>query len=155
MQLREAKESDREQIATVLRNGYNLTLEEAKNAFKEELQKSIHYLVAVKEEKILGLVSWISHGVAKHGLAELVRITVLPEARGQGIAGKLFRELENETQKYFGSCRHKLRKLFLFVHANNLPAYNFYKKMGMYHEATLRDHFYKGEDEFVMAKFYD
>ncbi len=39
------------------------------------------------------------------------------------------------------------------THADNTAAQAFYRKMGFEAEATLKDHFYKGKDEIVMALF--
>ena len=79
------------------------------------------------------------------------RIAVVSDHRGKGIAKELFNRLVEDANKELNG---KLRKLFLFTHASNKRAHKFYEKLGMKHEATLKDHFYKGEDEWVYSVFF-
>jgi len=32
---------------------------------------------------------------------------------------------------------------------------NFYKRMGFEEEAKLRDHYYKGKDEYILSMFFE
>lgn len=153
MQFRKATEKDAEQIAQVLTSFYNMDLEEAKNSFLNETKKGHHYIIA-EEGKIIGLVTWIMHGLPKHQLAELDRIVILPEARGKGLGKQLVDELIKDSNHIYGKSNYKLRKLYLLTHADNKDAHNFYEKIGFKHETSLKDHYYKGKDEFVYSMFF-
>jgi len=156
MKFRIANEKDAEQIANILISYYNLeNLEEAKNTFLNELKKDNHYIVAEEDEKIIGLVTWLMHGLPKHQLAELDRIIVLPESRGKGLGKKLVNELIKDTNNAYEKNGYKLRKLYILTHADNKKAHIFYEKVGFKHETTLKDHYYKGKDEFVFSRFFN
>lgn len=153
--IRIANEKDAEGVGIVLKESYNIEgVEEGKEAFFEELGKGIKYIVAEENGKVIGLTTLKFHGLPKHGLCELDRIALLPEYRGEGVAEKLFDALVEEARKWFEKRNSKLRKLIILTHAENERAQKFYEKMGLKHEATLRDHYYKGKDEFVYSRFF-
>jgi N-acetylglutamate synthase-like GNAT family acetyltransferase len=98
MEIRKANKEDAEQIAEVLVSFYNMNLEEAKEAFLLETKKGHHYIVAEEDGKIIGLVTWLMHGLPKHMLAELDRIVLLPESRGKGVGKQLVEALNMEKR---------------------------------------------------------
>ncbi len=154
MKVRKADLKDTENIAKVLISSYNIdSIKEGKNVFIEETKKDHYYIVAEENEEILGIASWRVHGLPKHQLAELHRIAVLPEYRGKGISQQLFEALINEAKEFYNSKDSRLRKIHLYTHASNKRAQGFYKKIGFIHEATLKDHYYNGEDEMVFSLF--
>ena len=153
MKIRKAKLKDATQIAKVLTSFYNMDLVEAKQTFLDETKKRHHYIVAEENGKIIGLVTWLMHGLPKHMLAELDRIVLLPESRGKGIGKKLVNELIKDANKVYKKNGFKLRKLYLLTHADNKEAHAFYEKVGFKHETTLKSHYYKGKDEFVFSMF--
>lgn len=154
MKIRKATEKDTEGIAVVLKESYNIdSIEEGKEAFLMELKKGMNYIVAEDKGKIIGLTTWIAHGLPKHGLVELDRIAVLPEYRGKGIAKGLFHGLITSADNELKNRGKKLRKLFILTHASNKRAHKFYEKMGLKHETTLKDHYYEDEDEWVYSVF--
>ena len=154
MEYRRAIEADARGIAATLIQSYNIaSLGEGEAVFREEQGRGICYLVAVEGGQIVGLTSWMVHGLPKHGLAELDRIAVSPAMRGQGVAAELFRALLADADAHYRAHQGRLRKLFLMTHADNLRAQAFYQKMGFKAEATLRDHYYLGKDELVMSLF--
>jgi RimJ/RimL family protein N-acetyltransferase len=59
-----------------------------------------------------------------------------------------------DIQKFFKENGGSLRKLYLKSHADNDTAHAFYRKMGMDHDSTLRDHFRTGLNEWVFTKFF-
>ena len=83
---RKATIKDADQISSVLIDFYNMKdANEASEAFISEMEKDFHYIVALQDDVIIGLVTWLSHGLPKHGLFELDRICLLSEARGKGV----------------------------------------------------------------------
>ena len=151
-----ATSKDAKGIANVLAKSYNIKdLAEGISVFKNEVKKQHHYIVAEDDGKIVGIVTWIMHGLPKHMLCELDRIAVLPEFQGKGIARELFNKLvEDANNEYKKQC-YKLRKLYILTHADNKRAQTFYEKMGCKHETTLKSHYYKDKDEFVYSRFFD
>ena len=80
--IRNAKEKDAYQIANVLLDFYNMeNKDEAAKAFINERKKKFNYIVAIENNEILGLVTWLVHGLPKHGLFELDRICILGKSR--------------------------------------------------------------------------
>jgi len=154
MEYRKAVENDKEGIAKVLVDAYNIdNVMEAEEVFLNEAAKQYNYVVAVEGGIIVGLVTWQMHGLPKHGLCELDRIAVLPDFRGKGIAKGLFNALLSEAGKAYVAKGFRLRKLYILTHASNKRAQSFYEKMGCRHEATLKSHYYDKEDEFVYSMF--
>ena len=156
MQIRKATLQDTEQIAEVLISFYNMDdKEEAKRTFINERIKGHHYIVAEENGKIIGLVTWLMHGLPKHMLAELDRIVLLPESRGKGMGKVLFEALKKDADEEYKKHGFKLRKLYLLTHADNKDAHTFYEKIGFKHETTLKSHYYEGKDEFVYSVFFE
>jgi [ribosomal protein S18]-alanine N-acetyltransferase len=152
---RKASPNDAGGIAKVLVESYNINSDkEGMNTFRKENRKKSTYLVASDRKKITGLVTWVMHGLPKHGLCELDRIAVLPEYRGRGIAKGLFNLLIKDAKGFYKKNKSKLRKLYLLCHADNTRAHKFYKKMGLKRETTLKHHYYNNKDEFVFSMFF-
>ena len=146
---------DKNEIAKVLLDFYNMSdLNEAINAFLSEIEKDFHYIVAIEQDKIIGLVTWLMHGLPKHGLFELDRICILSESRGKGIGSKLVNKLVDDARGWYEKQGGSIRKLYLLTHEDNLNAHNFYEKTGFKHESTLESHYYKGKDERVYSMFF-
>ena len=153
--LREATYHDKDQIAKVLLDFYNMKdADEAAQSFNNELDKDFHYIVAEEAGKIIGLVTWLMHGLPKHGLFELDRICILSEARGKGVGRKLVDKLIDNASKWYENESEKIRKLYLLTHEDNKNAHSFYEKVGFSHETTLKDHYYKDQDERVYVMFF-
>lgn len=155
MKFRKATAKDAKGIANVLVKSYNIKdVKEGIAAFKEEVQKKYNYIIAVDNGKVVGLTTWQVHGLPKHQLCELDRIAVLPECRGKGVAQKLFAALVKAAKAEYKKNKSKLRKLYLLTHASNIRAHKFYEKLGFKHETTLKNHYYKKEDEWVYSMFF-
>ena len=156
MKFRKAASKDAKGIAKVLVESYNIKdVREGINVFKSETKKFHNYIVADDNGKVAGIVTLVFHGLPKHQLCELDRIAVLPKYRGKGVAKKLFDALVNDAKKYYKKNNSKLRKLYILTHADNKKAHKFYEKLGLKHETTLKDHYYKNKDEFVYSMFFD
>ena len=146
---------DKNEIAKVLLDFYNMSdLNEAINAFSSELEKDFHYIVAVEEDKIIGLVTWLMHGLPKHGLFELDRICILSESRGKGIGSQLVDKLVDDAKGWYRQQGESIRKLYLLTHEDNINAHIFYEKIGFKHETTLESHYYGEKDERVYSMFF-
>ena len=156
MKIRKATAKDAKGIANVLLRSYNINdIKEGILVFNNETKKHHHYIVAEENKKIAGIATWVMHGLAKHQLAELDRIAVLPQHRGKGIARPLFDALVKDAKQFYKKNGSKLRKLYLLTHADNERAQRFYEKLGFKHETTLKEHYYKGKDEYVYSIFFD
>lgn len=156
MGVRKATAKDARGIARVLLASYNIADEqEALDVFSQETRKGHHYIVAEKGNEIIGIVTWLPHGLPKHMLAELDRIAVVPEFRGKGVSKELKDALIADAKAWFEGKGFRLRKLYLMTHEDNARARSFYEKMGFAHETTLKDHYYKGKDECVYSMFFD
>ena len=153
--IKEATHNDKSQIAEVLLDFYNMSdLNEAINAFLSELEKDFHYIVAVENGKIIGLVTWFMHGLPKHGLFELDRICILSASRGKGVGIMLVDRLVDDARKWYNKLDEDIRKLYLLTHEDNNNAHAFYEKIGFEHETTLKDHYYDNKDERVYSMFF-
>ena len=141
--LRVASYDDKEQISKVLLDFYNMNdRDEAIKSFISELDKDFHYLVAEENGKIIGLLTWLMHGLPKHGLFELDRICILSESRGKGVGKLLVDELIKHADAWYRMMKYEKRKLYILTHENNVDAHSFYEKIGFIHETSLKDHYY-------------
>ncbi|MBW2976874.1 GNAT family N-acetyltransferase [Candidatus Woesearchaeota archaeon] len=168
MKTRKAKAKDAKGIANVLVASYNIKgIKEGISVFRSETKKSHNYIIAedaqklkisgtnsAGNKKIIGIVTWLMHGLPKHQLCELDRIAVLPEYRGKGVAKELFNALVKDAKSFYKKNNSKLRKLYLLTHADNIRAHKFYEKLGFKHETTLKRHYYNDKDEFVYSMFF-
>ena len=155
VKIRRAVLNDADEIANVLLDFYNIEdHDEAKKIFIDEQKKEFHYLIAVEDDEVLGLVTWITHGLPKHGLFELDRICLSSESRGKGVGRGLIEELIEDADKWYESKGESIRKLYLLTHEDNVDAHIFYEKVGFDHETTLKDHYYKNQNERVYSKFF-
>ena len=155
MKIRKSTIKDAKGIANVLARSYNIKdLDEGISVFKNEIKKNHNYIVAEEKRKVIGIVTWLMHGLPKHQLCELDRIAVLPEYRGKGVAKKLFDALIKDSKSFYRKNKSKLRKLYLLTHSDNIRAHKFYEKLGFKHEITLKQHYYKDKDEYVYSMFF-
>ena len=154
--IRKAQNIDAKEIALVLLDFYNMeNYEEAVQTFQTENDKDYHYIVAIENEKIIGLVTWVMHGLPKHGLFELDRICLLTQSRGKGVGKKLVDTLVNDAQLWYEKSGARIRKLYLLTHEDNKSAQVFYEKIGFSHEASLKSHYYNGKDERVYSLYFN
>ncbi len=152
---RTATLKDADQISSVLMDFYNMKdINEAYEAVVSEMGKDFHYIVALNDDVIVGLVTWLNHGLPKHGLFELDRICLLSESRGKGIGKGLVKELIIDADKWYKSKGGSIRKLYLLTHEDNVDAHIFYEKVGFDHEVTLKNHYYKDQNERLYSKFF-
>jgi|TARA_B100002003_G_C14004829_1_gene484955 ribosomal protein S18 acetylase RimI-like enzyme len=155
MKFRKATSKDAVGIATVLKECYNIdSIKEGTITFKDEVVKKYNYIVADDDGRIAGIVTWQMHGLPKHQLCELDRIAVLSNYRGKGLGRALFQALVKDAKEKYKKHNSRLRKLYILTHADNKKAQSFYKKMGCKHETTLKNHFYKGKDEWVFSRIF-
>ena len=155
MKVRKSAPKDTKGIANVLVQSYNIKdLKEGIFVFKNEVKKNHNYIVAEESGKIIGIVTWLMHGLPKHQLCELDRIAVLPEYMGKGVARELFDALVKDAKTFYRKKKLRLRKLYLLTHADNTRAHKFYEKLGFKHETTLKQHYYKDKDEYVYSMFF-
>src|SRR3989338_3714300 len=144
MKIHRSKPSDAKGIANVLVNSYNVKdLKEGMAVFKSESAKQQIYIVAEDKGKIIGIATWIMHGLPKHQLAELDRIAV-----------PLFEALLKDCKEFYRKNKSELRKLYILTHYDNVRAHRFYEKLGFTHETTLKAHYYENKDEFVYSRFF-
>lgn len=145
-----------EQIAIILfATGLAKNIEFAKKLAIKEITRGDNYIIIFEEKthNPAGLVSWKIEGELRHEVIELYHIGVLPQYQGKNFASLLFKKMIEDAKKYFLENDFNLRKIFLKTHATNKVAQEFYKKMGMQHEATLKNHFKKGIDEYIFSLF--
>ena len=151
---RKAKLSDAKQIGELLKRGFRIdSAKEGVYVFKQESETGHTYYIAEDGNKIVGAIAWRRIGLPKHMLGKITRFTV---ADGyEKIQETLFKKAVQELDKEYRAKGLHLRKIYLNVHANNKMLQKFYEKVGLIKEATLKDHFYKGIDEYMYSMFFE
>lgn len=156
MKYRKTTIKDKNAISKVLFENYNIKTEkEAQRIIKEEFERGYNYVVVEDKGKIVGVACWAIHGRPKHRLVHCARVAVLPEYRGKGVAKKLFEKMVQDADKFYKSQGYKMRKMYAYTHSSNKLAQKFYKNRGFILEAKLKDHYYKGEDEYIYSMFFE
>ncbi len=82
-----------------------------------------------------------------YGLAGLDEIGVAPEAAGKGVGRQLFQAALKAWRE------RRMRKVWTDAASINPGAKQFYLKMGFVEEGIMRNHFFDGVDETVLALF--
>jgi len=155
MRYRKANPGDTNKIAKLLVKCFNITsVKEGKETFHRERRKD-NFIVAEENGKLIGLISWDMHGLPKHQLVRIERIGVLANPKRDEVAEELLRTAVQSADKFFKKMNLKLRKIYAMVHSPNIKMRNFYKKMGFVEEAKLKDHYYKGVDDFILSMFFE
>lgn len=109
---------------------------------KSLLQAGRHNLLALKQEKIVGVVSYgprRDHSELKENVGEVYSLYVLPAFQHQGIGHELLTRVETDLSKL------GYQKVILWVLANNVSAQNFYLKHG-WRESKI------GRQETILGK---
>ena len=102
VKIRKSKSSDAKGVANVLYQSYNIqSIKEGVAVFRNETAKSHYYVVAEDNGRVVGIATWLMHGLPKHQLCELDRIAVLPEYRGKGAARLLFEALVKDAKEFY------------------------------------------------------
>lgn len=117
------------------------------NAIREELENPwARWYVAMEEEKLLGYIG-IQYGLDG---GDIMSIATVPEARGQGIGGRLV-ETAAEVLK-----EKNLKYLTLEVRPSNAPALALYRKMG-FCQVGRRKKYYKNptEDAILLTLYFE
>ncbi len=152
---RKARIEDAEGIARVLMENYMIeSEEEAISTFKKEFVKGHSFIVAIEDEKITCVGSWIRHGLPKHQLAWMSRFATLKGTAFE-IEEELFSMVVQDAEQTFKENGSKLRKIFVYCHKSDKETQDFYEKIKLVKEAELKDHFYKGEDEIIYSMFFE
>ncbi len=127
--IRRARESDH----TALMNLYQDDIESDETAsqrFADDLIYKMNTLLCLKEEEVLGTVSWEVRGGLEDGVIELIGLGVDEEFRCQGIATDLVNALIKDAKGYYESMGYMLRFVYLFMEASNETARSFYRRVG-------------------------
>ncbi len=155
MRYRKAMPKDADKVGKLLVKCFNISpVKEGQDTFLHERKKDI-FIIAEKDGKLYGLVSWDMHGLPKHQLVRVERICVLSGPKRDEIAEGLLTAAIQDADKFFKKKNLKLRKMYTMVHSSNIKLKNFYKKIGFVEEATLKDHYYKGVDDFILSMFFE
>lgn len=101
-----------------------------------------HYLVAVRDEDVLGYAGLRAVGTE----ADVQTIAVAPTAQGTGLGGRLLDALLEEAQ------RRGCREVFLEVRPDNAAATALYASRGFERIALRRGYYAPGEDAVIMRR---
>ncbi|MDJ0521860.1 MAG: GNAT family N-acetyltransferase [Planctomycetota bacterium] len=135
-----------------------LPWKERPEAFRERLQSTLdaengHVLVAEAEGRVVGTVEGRGHQRRRMCREALVAIGVAAPWRGRGIGRRLLAALEKRARD--GGI---IRRLMLWVYAENEPALGLYRSCGYEVEGRIRNAWFQRgryHDELMLAKLLD
>lgn len=143
IEIRKMEEEDIDGVLSIERMSF--TTPWSKEAFEMEIKKNklAIYLVAVKEEKIVGYGGmWFIVDEA-----HVTNVAVDPSYRGLGISNFIVEEMIK------GCIEKKIERMTLEVRSSNIVAQNLYKKYG-FESCGIRPGYYTdtNEDAVIMWK---
>ena len=107
-------------------------------------------MLAKDLEKIVGVLQWSIVEDMGAGVVEMQEVMVDKQYRRQGIGSALVAHALSSIQKTYVAQGVVLRKIFLFVAKENLPAIALYERHGFRHVADLGTLF----DDCKVESFY-
>lgn len=126
-----------------------------------EVEAKHLYLIAWRDEGVLGFVSWRTwFGLRRNRLAELVHIGTVRNHGVPHLGTKLVEAMETDMHRFYRDLGLPgCRKILLFTHADNTIAQRFYTRCG-YQPLTgpdnttviLPEFAREGVDEIMMTK---
>lgn len=139
-----ARETDLADILELERAGFDAAEQWSDAAWAEELASPDRYVLARldREARIIGVATFSC--VAE--MADLHRVIVRPDARGQGVGASLVRAGLDWASAVGG------RRMLLEVRPDNQPAVDLYRGLGFEPVTTRRDYYGPGRDALVMLR---
>jgi ribosomal-protein-alanine acetyltransferase len=139
-----ARPDDLADIVELERSGFPAGEQWSQDAWAEELAASDRYVLARldREARIIGVATFSCIG----DMADLHRVIVHPEARGNGIGASLLRA-GLEWASAVGA-----RRMLLEVAPDNDAAVALYRRLGFSPISTRRDYYGAGRDAVVMLR---
>ncbi len=139
-----ARETDLADILELERSGFDVVEQWSESAWAEELASPDRYVLARldRDARVMGVATFSC--VAE--MADLHRVIVRPEARGQGVGASLVRAGLDWAAAVGG------RRMLLEVRPDNQPAVDLYRGLGFEPVTTRRDYYGPGRDALVMLR---
>jgi ribosomal-protein-alanine N-acetyltransferase len=139
-----ARETDLADILELERSGFDAVEQWSEGAWAEELASPDRYVLARldRDARVMGVATFSC--VAE--MADLYRVIVRPEARGQGVGASLVRAGLDWAAAVGG------RRMLLEVRPDNQPAVDLYRGLGFEPVTTRRDYYGPGRDALVMLR---
>ncbi len=139
-----ARATDLADIVELERSGFAPSEQWSEAAWAEELDSPDRYVLARldRDARIVGVATFSRVGE----IADLLRVIVRPEARGQGIGASLVRA-GLEWAAAVGAQR-----MLLEVRPDNDPAVALYRRLGFEPVTTRRDYYGPGQHALVMLR---
>ncbi len=131
--IRKYQTSDYNSVEKMLKDEFNISFPQ-ENSFSRKL-------VCAKDENIVGILLYS----VMYERAEIDYICVKKECRNKNIATDLINEM------FTILIQDNVETVSLEVRKSNIPAQNFYKKMG-FSEVAIRSNYYKNEDGILMVR---
>ena len=131
--IRKYQTSDYNSVEKMLKDEFNISFPQ-ENSFSRQL-------VCVKDENIVGILLYS----VMYERTEIDYICVKKEYRNKNIATDLINEM------FTILIQDNVETVSLEVRKSNIPAQNFYKKMG-FSEVAIRSNYYKNEDGILMVR---
>ena len=131
--IRKYQTNDYNSVEKMLKDEFGISFPQ-ENSFSRQL-------VCVKDENIVGILLYS----VMYERTEIDYICVKKEYRNKNIATDLINEM------FTILIQENVETVSLEVRKSNIPAQNFYKKMG-FSEVAIRSNYYKNEDGILMVR---
>lgn len=111
--------------------------DERAQTFADELINHFKTMLAIKDGKLYGTVTWDVRGGLDDGVVEMISIGVNSAYQRQKVATRLVESMAREATQYYSGKGYELRVIMLFMEKQNEVARKFYASMGFEEAATI------------------
>ncbi len=136
IEIRPATEADRNLLKTMYLSEVENNVGRAVT-FAEDLINHFKTLLALKNSKLCGTLTWDTRGGYDDGVVELVGLGVNREFQRQGIASRLIDIMIEEATRFYSERSYALRVIILFMEGKNEDARKFYSQIGFTEVARI------------------
>lgn len=127
--------------------------EEARRTILHECETSREVRGVFFNDELHGVVSWQERGAPKHGVAEIIRFSVMEDGFSPQIAEFLLDTSLASMDNFFRTQGSQFRKLFMAISARRFHSHQFLEDQGFLKEGQLLRHYHDNRNELVYSLF--
>ncbi len=110
--------------------------------------------VAIKDNKIIGGITWSVKEGINSGLVEIFQMSILKEYRGQGYGSLLVDKCLEDIEAFYQLREQPLQRVYIIITESNIIGRNLYRNKGFYVAASLMNHRFINQMDLFYVKDY-
>ncbi len=111
-------------------------------------------LVVMKNNKIIGGITWsIKEGI-NSGMVEIFQMSILKDFRGQGYGSILVDNCLTDIEEFYRLRNTPLQRVYIIITESNIIGRNLYRNKGFYIATSLMHHRFNSRMDLLYVKDY-